>query len=114
MMIENEVISSTMKENNNITTNVLKRSNPNFSGWSHVVANQPVNNLGITKFEVKLVNIGSINSNYDGLQFGISSSENPIVDGTKNQLNAALNNVFAITKGALRMNNEEEHNFLPE
>jgi len=111
MMIENEDISSTMKENNKI--NVVKRINPN-SGWSHLVANHPVNNLGITKFEVKLVNVGSVNLYYNGLQFGISSSETPVLDGSSNQLNAALFNVHTSYSGLLRMNNEQLTRFLSE
>jgi len=85
------------------------------AGFTHVYRSQPIVQNGFTKFQVKLTAIKSVMSNMGGFQFGISSTDNPLVDGEYTKIGACMWNTYFqqdTLNGFIVHNGVEERNVL--
>ena len=87
-------------------------------GWRTVVSNNVLPSSGVFQFEIELVKIGEVKSNYGGFMFGISSSLHPITDGKNWDLSAIMFCTYTYWRGYIFQPNnsntaqENKYNFL--
>lgn len=91
----------------------LTRANTS-SGFTHVHRSLPIALNGVTKFQVTLKSIKSVKDNMGGFQFGISSTESPLVDSETNEIGTCMWNTISMTgfNGYILHNLDEEKDVL--
>ena len=71
--------------------------------WTSVISDNPLPSSGVFQFEVELLNIGQIDSRmkYHGFMFGLSSTLNPIPDGTFWKPSAIMFYIMTAHRGSI-------------
>ena len=102
-----------MIANDHITVeNGLLTKTGTLKKWCSVVSNYPLPIRGILQFEVEFVNIGEIESRYNGLQFGITNIAHSITTSIHKPLSAIMFNASSDWRGRIFHNGNDEQNFL--